>query len=231
MSRSRKKEYVRNMFAGISRRYDFLNHLLSLEKDRNWRRFAVSKLPPGYIIDLCCGTGDVAIEASKKNRVIASDFCCEMLQLCVHKINERHIERINCIQNDAENLSFRDGTFDAAIVAFGIRNVEDIKKALSEMSRVVKNNGKVIILDFSIPENIVFKIIYYLYFKNILPMIGRIISKKHGPYSYLPASVMLFPKRKEFIELMKDAGINDVEYFDLSSGIVTVYVGINGCHI
>lgn len=214
------------MFAGISKRYDFLNHLLSLEKDKSWRRFAVSKLPSGYIVDVCCGTGDVAIEASRSNRVIASDFCYEMLQLCMQKIKEKNLENVICIQNDAENLSFKDGTFDGAIVAFGIRNVADIRKALSEMSRVVKNGGSVVILDFSIPENRIFKSVYHLYFKKILPFIGMVISKKNGPYSYLPDSVMAFPRRDAFVELMKDAGISNVEYFDLSFGIVTVYVGV-----
>lgn len=213
------------MFAGISNRYDLLNHLLSLEKDKYWRRFAVSKLPPGYIIDVCSGTGDVAIEAAKKNRVIATDFCYEMLQLCKSKLEKKVLKNVSCIQNDAENLSFRDGTFDGAIVAFGIRNVADIKKALSEMKRVVRTGGKVVILEFSLPENEVFRSVYYFYFKKILPFVGTIISKKNGPYDYLPSSVMAFPKRSEFVELMKDAGILHVEYFDLTFGIVTVYVG------
>jgi len=225
MSQLQKKEYVRSMFAGISRRYDLLNHLLSLEKDKQWRRFAVSKLPPGHIIDICSGTGDVAIEAAKKNRVIASDFCYEMLQLCRPKLEEKKIKNVSCIRNDAENLSFKDGTFDGAIVAFGIRNVSDIKKALSEMNRVVRTGGRAVILEFSLPDNKFFRSVYYFYFKKVLPCVGAIISKKNGPYDYLPASVMAFPPRSEFVGLMKDAGISHVEYFDLSFGIVTVYVG------
>ncbi len=225
MSHLNKKEYVQKMFEGISRRYDLLNHLLSLGLDKYWRRFAVSKLPRGYILDVCSGTGDVAIEVSKKNRVIASDFCYEMLQLCMLKIKEGDRKNISCIQNDAENLSFKDGIFDGTIVAFGIRNVEDISKALSQMKRVVRKGGRVVILEFSVPENVVFKSIYYIYFKKILPAIGTLISGKKGPYSYLPSSVMAFPGRKEFVELMKDAGISNVDYFDLTFGIVTVYVG------
>ena len=225
MSQLQKKEYVRNMFAGISKRYDLLNHLLSLEKDKYWRRFGVSKLAPGYIIDVCSGTGDVAIEAAKNNRVIASDFCYEMLQLCRPKLEKKDIQNVSCIQNDAENLSFKDGTFDSAIVAFGIRNVSDIKKALYEMERVVRTGGRVVVLEFSVPENKVFRSFYYFYFKKILPLVGAVISKKDDPYNYLPASVMSFPKRNEFVELMKDAGISHVEYFDLTFGIVTVYVG------
>ena len=213
------------MFAGISKRYDLLNHLLSLEKDKYWRRFAVSKLSQGYIIDICSGTGDVAIEASKKNKVIASDFCYEMLRLCKPKLEKKGIKNVSCIQNDAENLSFKDGTFDGAIVAFGIRNVANIEKALSEMNRVVRTGGRVIILEFSLPENEVFRSLYYFYFKKVLPLVGSIISKKSEPYDYLPASVMAFPKRNEFIQLMNDAGISHIEYFDLSFGIVTVYAG------
>ncbi|MDP2767248.1 MAG: bifunctional demethylmenaquinone methyltransferase/2-methoxy-6-polyprenyl-1,4-benzoquinol methylase UbiE [Candidatus Methanoperedens sp.] len=221
-----KKEHIRKMFAGISKRYDFLNHLLSLGRDEYWRRFAAALLPSGYILDICSGTGDVAIEVSKKSNVIASDFCEEMLQLCTTKMKKRNIENIYCIQNDAENLSFNDETFNGAIAAFGIRNVADIKKALSEMHRVVKKGGKVVILEFSQPENKVFKWIYYLYFQEILPFIGAAISKKKGAYSYLPSSVMAFPERNEFVELMKEAGLVDVEFYDLTFGIVTVYAGV-----
>lgn len=230
MSHLQKKEYVRKMFAGISQRYDFLNHLLSLGRDKYWRRFAVSKLPSGYILDVCSGTGDVAIEISKRNRAIASDFCYEMLQICMLKIKDEKPGNVSCIQNDAENLSFKDEAFDGAIVAFGIRNVADIKKALSEMRRVVRKGGKVVILEFSQPENEVFKSIYYIYFNKILPVVGALVSKKKGPYSYLPSSVKAFPKRSEFVKLMIDAGISHIEYHDLSFGIVTVYVGSNENH-
>ncbi len=222
-----KKEYIRKMFAGISPRYDLLNHLLSIGRDRYWRRFAVSKLPSGYILDVCSGTGDVAIEVSNKNKnqVIASDFCDEMLQLCEKKIKKQNIRNIQCIQNDAENLSFKEGTFDGAIVAFGIRNVADIKKSLSEMNRVVKKGGKVVILEFSQPENKIFRSVYYLYFHKILPLAGAIISKKEGAYSYLPSSVMAFPERDEFVRLMKGAGLSEIGFYDLTFGIVTVYAG------
>jgi len=221
-----KKEYIQKMFAGISRRYDFLNRLLSLGRDKYWRRFAAALLPTGCILDVCSGTGDVAIEVSKKSDVVASDFCEEMLQLCAGKIKKQDIENIYCVQNDAENLSFRDETFNGAIVAFGIRNVADIKKALSEMRRVVKKGGKVVILEFSQPGNRVFKRVYYFYFQKILPFIGAAVSKKEGAYSYLPSSVMAFPEKNEFVEFMKDAGLVDVEFYDLTFGIVTVYTGV-----
>lgn len=214
------------MFAGISRRYDFLNRLLSLGRDKYWRRFAAALLPAGYILDVCSGTGDVAIEVSKKNDVIASDFCAEMLTLCAGKIKKQDIGNIRCIQNDAENLPFMDETFNGAIVAFGIRNVADIKKALSEMRRVVKKGGKVVVLEFSQPGNKVFRWVYYLYFQKILPFIGAVVSKKKGAYSYLPSSVMAFPERNEFVGLMKDAGLADIEFYDLTFGIVTVYAGV-----
>ncbi len=212
------------MFAGISHRYDFLNHLLSLRRDKYWRRFAAGLLPKGYIIDVCSGTGDMAVEVSKKGNVVASDFCEEMLELCTKKIKNFGIYNISCIQNDAENLSFKDGTFNGAIVAFGIRNVADIKKALSEMSRVVKKNGKVVVLEFSLPQNKAFRTVYHIYFHRLLPLIGGVISKKSA-YSYLPSSVMAFPQRKEFVGLMERAGLADIEYYDLTFGIVTVYAG------
>ncbi|MCX9075218.1 MAG: class I SAM-dependent methyltransferase [Candidatus Methanoperedens sp.] len=202
-----KKEYIQKMFAGISHRYDFLNHLLSLGRDRYWRRFAVSILPSGLILDICSGTGDMAIA------------------LCTQKMQKQKIDNVFCVQNDAENLSFRDGAFDGAAVAFGIRNVDNIKKALSEMRRVVKKGGKVVILEFSQPDGRFFGSIYYLYFKKILPVIGAAISKKNGAYSYLPESVMAFPKRNQFVELMIRSGMKDIEFHDLTFGIVTVYVG------
>lgn len=214
------------MFADISRRYDFLNSLLSLGRDKYWRRFAAALLPPGYILDVCSGTGDVAVEVSKKSNVIASDFCEEMLQLCAEKLKKQNIENVRCVRNDAENLSFRDRTFNGAIVAFGIRNVPDMKKALSEMSRVVKRGGRVVVLEFSLPEGKVFRSIYYLYFQKILPLIGALISKRKGAYSYLPSSVMAFPERNEFVELMKKSGMSDIEFYALTFGIVTVYAGV-----
>jgi len=220
-----KKEYIQKMFAGISHRYDFLNSLLSLRRDKYWRRFAAEKLPSGLILDVCSGTGDVALEVSKRRDAIASDFCAEMLKLCALKITKRNIKNIYCIQNDAENLSFKDNSFDGAIVAFGIRNVADIKKALSEMHRVVRNGGRIVVLEFSQPKNRVFRSMYYIYFQKLLPVVGSLISKKTGPYSYLPSSVMAFPKREEFAGLMKVSGMMDIRYYDLTFGIVTVYVG------
>lgn len=220
-----KKEKIQKMFAGISPRYDFLNNLLSLGQDRQWRRFAASKLPEGFILDVCSGTGDVAIEVSGKSDVVASDFCARMLELCHSKLSTRGIGNVSCIQNDAENLSFHDGTFDGAVVAFGIRNVADIRKALSEMHRVVKDGGKVVVLEFSKPTNPFFRAGYFFYFKKILPVIGRIFSRDNGAYSYLPSSVMAFPERDEFTKLMEEPGLRDIEYHDLTFGIVTVYVG------
>ena len=220
-----KKEYIQKMFAGISQRYDFLNSLLSMRRDRYWRRFAAEKLPSGLILDVCSGTGDVAIEVSKRSHAVASDFCVEMLKLCDMKIKKSSITNIYCIQNDAENLSFKDNSFDGAIVAFGIRNVADIKKALSEMYRVVRNGGRIVVLEFSQPKNGFFRSMYYIYFQKLLPIVGSLVSKKTGPYSYLPSSVMAFPKREEFAGLMKVSGMRDIRYYDLTFGIVTVYVG------
>jgi len=222
-----KKEYIKKMFAGISGKYDLLNSLLSMQRDKYWRRFAASLLPQGLIIDICSGTGDVAIEVSKKSPVIASDFCFEMLKICSQKVKDRNIGNISCIQNDAENLSFQDSAFSGAIVAFGIRNVADINKALSEMKRVVRKGGKVVVLEFSRPSNAIFRSLYYIYFQKILPLVGALISKKNGAYSYLPSSVMAFPERCEFVELMRKSQLEDIRYYDLTFGIVTVYVGVS----
>lgn len=228
-----QKEYVKDMFAGISKYYDFLNALLSLNRDTYWRSYAVSRLRPRLcrkILDICAGTGDVAIEIGRRKdfrgEVIAADFCEEMLAIGRQKVKRKGFGNIFFVHQDAEALTFGHDTFDGAIVAFGIRNIPNIKAALGEMQRVVKAGGRIIVLEFSKPSNLFFRWLYYLYFLKILPVIGGIVSKKGGAYTYLPSSVLAFPERDEFASIMREVGMRKVLYKDLTFGIVTVYVGI-----
>jgi demethylmenaquinone methyltransferase/2-methoxy-6-polyprenyl-1,4-benzoquinol methylase len=220
------------MFAGISKRYDFLNRLLSLNRDRYWRRVAVSKLEVGRgccFLDMCAGTGDVAIEIARwedfSGSVVAGDFCTEMLQLGVDKCEKLKVSSIRFVNADAENLPFKEDSFDGAVIAFGIRNVADRERALCELTRTLRAGGRIAILEFSIPSNRIFKALYYCYFKKILPLIGSIISRHGSAYSYLPDSVLAFPSREEFASLMRRAGVEDVEFSELTLGIVTLYTG------
>ena len=226
------KEKIQQMFAAISKRYDLLNRVLSFNQDKYWRRVAVSKLrvdDGSCWLDMCAGTGDVSIEIVKQENfsgsVVAGDFCAEMLRYGIQKCNRLNINNIKFVNADAENLPFGKNMFDGAIIAFGIRNIADRKKALLELIRTVRNNRRIVILEFSSPTNRIFKSVYHCYFKRILPFSGSILSKNDTAYSYLPASVQAFPGREEFSALMKNAGMKNVEYFDLTFGIVTIYVG------
>jgi len=226
------KDEIQEMFAAISKRYDLLNRLLSLNRDKYWRKIAVSELHlknGSLVLDLCAGTGDVGIEITRRDdfrgSVISGDFCREMLKIGVVKCQRLGTNNIEFICVDAEDLPFKDNLFDGVIIAFGIRNVQDKKEALSEISRILQKGGRVVILEFGVPTNRFFKQIYHLYFRKILPSIGRIISRSSTAYSYLPDSVKIFPAREEFAALMQDAGVREVRYFDLTCGIVTIYVG------
>ena len=229
-----KEGKIRNMFSSIAHRYDFLNRVLSLGIDKYWRRVAIrefSGLKDGIVLDVATGTGDVALEIVRSchgvRRVLGVDFSENMLRLAKKKIEKYgYKEKIGLFLNNAQTLSFQDNEFDAALIAFGIRNVSDRQKGLSEMTRVLKKGGKMVILEFSRPDNRVLRWIYYFYFLKILPVIGGFFSKMKSAYLYLPESVLNFPERDDFVSLMKKAGLKDVRYDILTFGVVAVYVGI-----
>lgn len=235
MSDNRDKDiFVREMFGKIAHRYDFLNRLLSLRRDVYWRRFAVCELLKGegsLFLDVATGTGDCAIEIVKAGgedkRVVGVDFSEEMIYQGRKKIEREGLsENIRLLQTNALGLPFDDNYFDGAISAFGVRNFSDVRKGIGEMRRVIKKNGKIVILEFTSPSNRLFKKLYYLYFKNILPFIGGIISGKRYAYQYLPDSVMEFPSVKNVKKIMEEEGLNDVQHFPLTFGIAVLYVGI-----
>ena len=230
----KKAENIRNMFGSIVRVYDFLNALLSLNFDKSWRKFAakVSGVKTDTkVLDVCTGTGDLAISYSKllngNGLVVGSDYCHDMLRYGLPKIKKRHLEnKIKLIEADTLQLPFRDNSFEISTVAFGIRNVADLESGIKEMRRVVGPDGRVVILEFSQPTNFLFRRIYLFYFTRILPMIGRLVSKSRiDAYTYLPQSVLAFPDKLSLKKKMEECGLEDVRFFTRTLGIVTIHIG------
>jgi len=229
--KSGKKEQVAKMFNSISGNYDFLNHFLSLGIDITWRKKAIKLLQtsqPKLILDVATGTGDFAIEALKVNpdKVIGIDISEGMLEVGRKKMKDRNLsDKIELQLGDSENLPFEENKFDALIVAFGVRNFENLEKGLSEMLRVVKPGGTVVILEFSRPRQFPFKQFYNFYFKFILPKIGRIVSSDKSAYTYLPESVQAFPDGDQFIHLLSRLGYKNTACKPLTFGISSLYTG------
>lgn len=226
-----KKEKVRTMFNKIAGSYDFLNHFLSLGIDILWRKKLVRILKqqgPKQLLDVATGTGDLAITASKIRdvKIVGVDIAEDMLAVGRKKILRKKLEeRIALEFGDSENLPFEDKSFDAAMVAFGLRNFENLDLGLSEMNRVLREKSKIYILEFSIPEKFPVKQLYHFYFKNILPLIGRLVSKDRGAYVYLHDSVQEFPSGNDFLLRLKNAGFENTVQKKLSFGIASIYVG------
>ncbi|MFP4488775.1 MAG: bifunctional demethylmenaquinone methyltransferase/2-methoxy-6-polyprenyl-1,4-benzoquinol methylase UbiE [Bacteroidales bacterium] len=228
----RKKEEVRSMFDSIAWRYDFLNHLLSFGIDIIWRRKAVNeisaRIKPDRILDIATGTCDLAIESLrlKPVSVTAIDMSQRMLEEARKKIYRKKLnEKIELMVGDSENLPFENDSFDAAMIAFGIRNFEDPDKGLTEMCRVLRKGGVAMILEFSRPEKFPFKNIYGLYFRRILPFLGSLFSKDKAAYNYLPDSVSRFPEGGEFMKMMENAGFAELKQRRMTGGVVTIYTG------
>ena len=228
-----KGEQIQKMFSTIAPRYDFLNRLLSLGIDRRWRRIAVGQIqcsPNGRVLDVATGTGDVALEIAARTpdtvSITGIDFSAGMVEHGRTKIEcSPYRDRISLQIAPCEEIPFPDDTFDAATIAFGIRNVVDRELGLREMLRVLKPGGRVVILEFSNPRSRVFKAAYNFYFHRILPLVAGLFSQQSA-YRYLPESVMEFPPQEEFKSLMEKAGFRQVTNRDLTFGISTVYVGL-----
>jgi demethylmenaquinone methyltransferase / 2-methoxy-6-polyprenyl-1,4-benzoquinol methylase len=221
------------MFSAIAPRYDFLNRVLSLGRDRAWRREAIraTGLPAaGRLVDVCTGTADMALEAARQfpaATIAGVDFSAAMIALGSRKTAGAHAaDRIHLSVAPAEALPFGDHTFDGATVAFGLRNVPDRRQALTEMHRVLKPDGRVVVLEFTTPPGRLFRRIYLWYFHRVLPVIGGFVSGHRSAYAYLPASVSDFPPPNELAAWMVEAGFRDVSYRLLTGGIVAIHVGI-----
>jgi demethylmenaquinone methyltransferase/2-methoxy-6-polyprenyl-1,4-benzoquinol methylase len=226
-----KKEEVATMFNNISRRYDFLNHFLSLGIDRIWRKKAVNmlrELKPQRILDLASGTGDFAIASLKLHpkEIIGMDISEGMLAVGKEKMKKKGVETIISMRlGDSENLPFEDNYFDVLTVGFGVRNYENLSKGLTEMLRVVRPGGKIIILEFSKPKKFPVKHYFAFHSKYIIPFFGKYISKDDKAYAYLPESVQAFPEGMDFIKILQSIGYKNVSEKLVSGGIATIYSG------
>ena len=213
----------------ISGRYDFLNHFLSLGIDKRWRKKAIkilSDAKPKLILDVATGTGDFAIEALRINpdKITGVDISEGMLEVGRKKIEQRGLsKRIELKLADSENLPFADNNFDAVTVGFGVRNFENLKKGLSEINRVMKPGALLIVLEFSRPSRFPFKQVYNLYFKFILPKIGRLVSRDTSAYTYLPESVEAFPDGDKFLAILHETGFNHTACKPLTFGVSSIY--------
>ncbi len=227
-----KKEQVAKMFDNISHRYDFLNHFLSMGIDKLWRKKAIkilAKDKPQSILDIATGTGDFAFEAFngiKPQKLVGVDISEGMLSKARIKAKDRNLDAyVSFNYGDSENLQFEDNSFDAAIVAFGVRNFENLDKGLSEIFRVLKPGGRIVVLEFSKPKTFPVKQVYNFYFKYILPFWGKLISKDAAAYTYLPESVQVFPEGKDFVTRLNTAGFVESKDQPLTFGICSLYTG------
>jgi demethylmenaquinone methyltransferase/2-methoxy-6-polyprenyl-1,4-benzoquinol methylase len=229
LSGDAKRSYVRDMFTAIAPRYDLLNHLLSLNVDRGWRRRAVARLaweraPSGTFLDACAGTLDLAAELAAQpgfsGRVVGADFVVPMLRLGRGK--DRDLRPVGA---DTLRLPFMDGAFDGGTVGFGIRNLVDVDAGFRELRRVLKPGARLVVLDFTLPRASPLRALYLCYFRRVLPLIGRMVSKHTDAYSYLPDSVLQFPTPEALAERMHRAGFGHVEYERLTLGVAAVHWG------
>ncbi|HET7178088.1 MAG TPA: bifunctional demethylmenaquinone methyltransferase/2-methoxy-6-polyprenyl-1,4-benzoquinol methylase UbiE [Chryseosolibacter sp.] len=228
---SGKKEQIAKMFNNISFRYDFLNHFLSLGIDRLWRKTAIRMLrsiKPRHILDVATGTGDFAIQALSLNpeKVTGIDISEGMLSVGRRKVEKLKLTgKIDLVTGDSENLQFPDDTFDAVTVGFGVRNFEDLVKGLTEIRRVLKKDGMLVVLEFSKPAGFPMRQLYNFYFRNILPGLGRLISKDRAAYTYLPESVEAFPDGMDFENILRKVGFKETSCRPLTFGISSIYTG------
>jgi demethylmenaquinone methyltransferase / 2-methoxy-6-polyprenyl-1,4-benzoquinol methylase len=227
-----KKTEIRAMFNSIARRYDFLNHFFSLGIDVLWRKRLIRELKkfnPVNVIDIATGTADLAILAAKRGipSITGIDLSSNMIEIGVQKVLKQNLQNVVDLKiGDAEELDFIDDQFDAAMVAFGIRNFENLEKGLGEISRVLKEGSPLLILEFSKPTVFPVKQFYYLYSRIFLPFLGRIISTDKKAYSYLPESIAEFPYGNSMIQIFQNCGYENCCFIPLSFQIATLYIGI-----
>ena len=231
-SDSQKRAYVRAIFSQIAPRYDLLNHLLSFNIDRVWRRRALRVLgweraPAGTYLDLCAGTLDVSLALSQtrgfRGTVLGADFAEPMLRAGQHKVDAGSVSPVAA---DALELPLGDASVAGAIVAFGIRNVADLDAGLREVHRVLERGGRFVILEFTTPRSLVVRAGYHLYFHRLLPLVGRLVSGHRTAYRYLPESVKNFPIEEQLAARMRQAGFSDVRWETLTFGVAAVHVGV-----
>ncbi|MDA8334260.1 MAG: class I SAM-dependent methyltransferase [Peptococcaceae bacterium] len=228
----RKEEYVHRMFSSIAGRYDRMNTVMSLSRDKYWRRFAVrqARLSAGdRALDVACGTAmlarEMALAVGAAGRVVGVDFCAPMLEKARENLVRWELAtRVGLVEGDAMRLPFADGEFAGAVSGFALRNVPDIPQVLSEMARVVRPGGRVVTLELARPWVPVFKQLYFLYFEGLVPLLGR-LGEGGFAYGYLPRSLKGFPHQRDLAGIFTKVGLQEVRYFELTGGIVAVHVG------
>lgn len=229
-----REEYVCRLFNAIAPRYDILNTILSFNCDRRWRSFTVAQTgltPGGNALDVCCGTGMLSLELARVvapgGQVVGLDFAAAMIEVARrHVAASSYGHFVKLVEGNAMSLPFPDDSFDCATVAFGLRNLPDVKQGLREMQRVVRPGGRVVSLELAKPSLPLFKQAYYLYFDHLVPLLGRIGVGLHGPYNYLPRSLKGYPHQKEILQYYNDLGFDGARCHELTGGIVAVHVGI-----
>jgi len=231
---SEQARRVREMFATIASRYDLLNHLLSGNIDKRWRRLVAKKLfaTPAFvrgearILDVACGTGDLSLTLfeSGQARIVGIDFCRPMLDIAASKAAKSG-SSLPLVEGDALNLPFRDRSFEVATIAFGLRNLTSVEAGFKELLRVLKPGGKVAILEFSKPKALLLRSLFRIYFTKLLPILGGLVSGSRSAYEYLPDSVTRFPNQEELAAMMQEAGFTGVSYQNLTGGIAALHLG------
>ncbi len=225
-----KAAQVREMFAEIAPRYDFLNHALSLNIDKRWRRMVIRKVAavlerPGAIaLDLCCGTADLSLELGQQTVTYGFDFCHPMLIQGLQKVRSAKLP-VELAEADALQVPAQSDCFDVVTMAFGLRNLESVEGGLREIYRLVKPGGRSAILEFSHPQIPVFRHLFQFYFTRLLPRIGNAISGSNFAYQYLPDSVRQFPDQKKLAQMMESIGFSNVEYYNLFGGVAAIHIG------
>jgi demethylmenaquinone methyltransferase/2-methoxy-6-polyprenyl-1,4-benzoquinol methylase len=219
------------MFAGIAGRYDLLNHLLSGNVDKRWRRLVARTLRPSLVegarvLDVACGTGDLSLvlEGAGAARVVGLDFCRPMLEIARRKA-ESDARPVPFVEGDALRLPFADESFDVVTIAFGLRNLASVEDGLRELRRILRPAGRIAVLEFSDPVVPGFRALFRFYFTRVLPRIGGLVSGSRGAYEYLPDSVSKFPDQKHLATLMREAGFEEVAYKNLTGGIAALHTG------
>ncbi len=228
-----KKEYLINLFGSVHQRYDLLNHVLSLYLDKSWRKSLIEQVHAVHlkrILDVCTGTGDLALEFAKRYplaQIIGIDISDQMLKIGLLKIKKAGLNRnITLQQSDLFHLPFKDEVFDAVSIGFGFRNLHDFRGGVKEMARVLKKDGLLLILELTLPQAPFLRKIHLIYLRNILPKIGGLISGSKSSYEYLSDSIMRFPKKDEVIEFLKAEGLREVQHVALSRGIASIFKGV-----
>jgi len=231
----RKRNQVKSMFDAIAGQYDFLNHLMSFQQDKRWRKKAILSLKadsPKIMLDIATGTGDFALEAYyrlKPDHITGADLSEGMMQVGAQKVLKAGLENIIHFEvQDCTALTYKDNTFDAVTVAFGVRNFENIALGISEIFRVLKPGGKLVIIELSRPESFPMKQLFQIYSSVLMPVAGRLFSKDNRAYEYLPASIQVVPQGVEMVKIMEKVGFREAVFCNFTFGVCTMYSGKKG---